>query len=65
MRPLDRIGKPIIVRPKKAVPATPCAMEVTTLFNCWRAIGVDAAACMESSRSLVECMMKRVYEPNF
>ena len=60
MRNLDRIGKPIVLKPKRIQLATPCADELTTVLNCWRSLGVDATSCAEVSKSLMTCMAKRV-----
>lgn len=60
MRPLDKIGKPLIIRPKKQMAATPCGVELATLLTCWRSLGVEASHCADSSRHLLQCMVKRV-----
>ncbi|KAJ3295507.1 hypothetical protein HDU79_009030 [Rhizoclosmatium sp. JEL0117] len=44
------------MRPAKMMRASPCATEISTLFNCWRALEVDAKGCMESARALAGCM---------
>ncbi|ORY45147.1 hypothetical protein BCR33DRAFT_634161, partial [Rhizoclosmatium globosum] len=48
--------KPLTMRPAKMMRASPCATEISTLFNCWRALEVDAKGCMESARALAGCM---------
>ncbi|KAI8611368.1 hypothetical protein BC830DRAFT_1041172, partial [Chytriomyces sp. MP71] len=48
--------KPLTMRPAKMMRATPCAAEISTLFNCWRAIDVDAPGCLEPARALATCM---------
>ena len=60
MRHIDKIGKPIVIRPKKVLEATPCAMELTTLLNCWRALATDASQCNDSAKALTQCMARRV-----
>ncbi|KAI9104999.1 hypothetical protein DFS34DRAFT_691202 [Phlyctochytrium arcticum] len=59
MRTIDKIKQPIVLRPPKIMSATPCAVEVATLFNCWRAISVDSAQCVESARALTTCMASK------
>jgi len=61
MKTLDKIGKPFTLRSKRVIEATPCAVELSTLFNCWRAIGVDASQCATTAKALVACMSKRVF----
>ncbi|TPX60684.1 hypothetical protein PhCBS80983_g01631 [Powellomyces hirtus] len=56
MRTLDKIKKPLALRPPKVQAATTCAVEVATLFNCWRAMSVDAPQCAESAKALMTCM---------
>ncbi|KAI8850850.1 hypothetical protein BC829DRAFT_388455 [Chytridium lagenaria] len=58
MRTLDKIKQPIKLRPPKMLRATPCAAEMSTLFNCWRALDVDAPGCMNTAKSLIACMGK-------
>ena len=60
MRTLDKIKQPLAIKPRKITPATPCAVEITTLFNCWRSIAVDAPACAESGKALIKCMQTKV-----
>ncbi|KAJ3184153.1 hypothetical protein HDU87_004999 [Geranomyces variabilis] len=56
MRAIDRIRKPLALRPPKVQSATACAVELATLFNCWRAMSVDAVQCAESGKALMTCM---------
>ncbi|KAJ3217919.1 hypothetical protein HDU67_007070 [Dinochytrium kinnereticum] len=58
MRTIDKIKQPIKLRPPKILRATPCAAEMSTLFNCWRSLDVDAPGCASSAKALVMCMAK-------
>ena len=56
MRTIDKIKQPLKLRPPQITRASPCANEISTLFNCWRAFEVDAAPCAASAAALVTCM---------
>ncbi|KAI8837419.1 hypothetical protein BJ741DRAFT_603427 [Chytriomyces cf. hyalinus JEL632] len=56
MRVIEKMHKPLAMRPAKMARAAPCATEISTLFNCWRAIDVDAPGCLEPARALATCM---------
>ncbi|KAI9009530.1 hypothetical protein HDU85_005378 [Gaertneriomyces sp. JEL0708] len=56
MRTIDKIKQPLALRPPKVTPATKCAVEVATLFNCWRAMSVDHVECKDSAKALMACM---------
>ncbi|KAJ3101400.1 hypothetical protein HDU97_001387 [Phlyctochytrium planicorne] len=58
MRTLDKIKQPVKLRPPKIMRATPCAAEMSTLFNCWRALEVDSPSCASSAQALIACMAK-------
>ncbi|KAI9209232.1 uncharacterized protein BJ171DRAFT_485801 [Polychytrium aggregatum] len=58
MRPIERYRKAVTLRPPKIQEATPCAIELSTLFNCWRATEVDSPKCAASAKALIQCMMK-------
>ncbi|KAJ3031134.1 UNVERIFIED_CONTAM: hypothetical protein HDU68_006265 [Siphonaria sp. JEL0065] len=53
---IEKIHKPLTMRPAKTMKAAPCAPEISTLFNCWRALDVDAKPCAESAKALALCM---------
>jgi hypothetical protein len=56
MRVIDRLKKPVIIKPRKTIPATPCALEIGNLFNCWRSFNNDQAKCAEGAAQLLACM---------
>eukprot|EP00842_Homolaphlyctis_polyrhiza_P004082 jgi/Hompol1/4675/HPOL_003831-RA len=56
MRVIEKIKRPIQLKPAKIMQATPCALEMSTLFNCWRALSVDASHCAASAAALTKCM---------
>ncbi|KAJ3007288.1 hypothetical protein HKX48_009220 [Thoreauomyces humboldtii] len=64
MRTLEKINRPLILRPPKVQSATSCAVEVATLFNCWRAMAVDAPQCAESAKALTTCMKAQATKKN-
>ncbi|KAI9335717.1 hypothetical protein BDR26DRAFT_1009167 [Obelidium mucronatum] len=49
---IEKINRPLTMRPAKTMKAAPCAPEISTLFNCWRALDVDAKGCTESAKAL-------------
>ncbi|KAL2913602.1 hypothetical protein HK105_206904 [Polyrhizophydium stewartii] len=59
MRVIEKLKRPIQLKPAKMLQATPCALEMTTMFNCWRAMSVDAAECGASARALAQCMTSK------
>ena len=59
MRTLDKIDRPLKMRPQRIMRAAPCATEISTLFNCWRAIDVDAPGCIAAAAQLRLCMNAR------
>ncbi|RKP04236.1 hypothetical protein CXG81DRAFT_8518 [Caulochytrium protostelioides] len=61
MRPIDKIQQPLQARPTKFRKATPCAVELSALFNCWRASAIDDPRCAESGTALAKCMS--TYQP--
>lgn len=47
---------PIHVRSKKVTKATPCAIEMAAMFNCWRAFSTDSPKCALAAVALNGCM---------
>ncbi|KAJ3408848.1 hypothetical protein HDV05_004739 [Chytridiales sp. JEL 0842] len=56
MRTIDKLKQPVKIRPPNMLRASPCATEISTLFNCWRALGVDSTGCANSAKALAGCM---------
>jgi hypothetical protein len=56
MRAIDKLKRPVILKPQKFSKATPCAAQLTKLFNCWRDSNIDAASCAALSLELTACM---------
>lgn len=56
MRIVDALAKPVRIKPRKIMAATPCAAETNQLFNCWRSSAVGSVGCAESAMLLVACM---------
>ena len=56
MRAIQKLKEPVIIKPPKITKATPCAIEIAGMFNCWRQSGVDSAKCAEFVTKLGQCM---------
>jgi hypothetical protein len=56
MRAIEKLKRPVILKPQKFTKATPCAAELTKLFNCWRDSKIDSQACAAFSLELTACM---------
>lgn len=57
MRTIDKIKQPIRARPPKIISRTPCAEELSALFNCWRAYSTtgDHPNCQNLLQKLMVC----------
>jgi hypothetical protein len=60
MRAFEKLKKPILLKPSKIIRATPCAKEITNLFNCWRATKIEAEECAAMAIALTACMTTKV-----
>jgi hypothetical protein len=58
MRVIQKLKEPLQVKPPKIQRATPCALEVANVFNCWRTGGVGAESCAKAAQQLITCMKK-------
>ncbi|KAJ3290581.1 hypothetical protein HK104_006664 [Borealophlyctis nickersoniae] len=57
MRPIDKVIKNrLVLKSPKVQKATPCATELSSLFNCWRALGTETAQCASAATALMACM---------
>jgi hypothetical protein len=56
MRVVQKLKEQVVIKPPKITKATPCALEIAGMFNCWRASGVDATKCAEFANRLTQCM---------
>ena len=54
--PKDLMKAPIQSRPVKIIKASPCALELTAMFNCWRSFSQDSSNCAVINASVVNCM---------
>ncbi|KAF7729010.1 hypothetical protein EC973_005041 [Apophysomyces ossiformis] len=52
--------KQLKVRPKKILEASPCIVEMGSLFECWATAGVDDKRCVTAAKALSDCMAKPV-----
>ncbi|KAJ3300901.1 hypothetical protein HDV03_001681 [Kappamyces sp. JEL0829] len=59
MRSIDKLKKPVLLKPGKIIRATPCAKEITNLFNCWRTTKIEAAECSAMAVALTACMTQK------
>ncbi|KAI8926782.1 hypothetical protein BC831DRAFT_455023 [Entophlyctis helioformis] len=59
MRAIEKLKRPLQLKPPKVTQATPCALELSTMFNCWRALSVDASECASSAKALSQCMASK------
>ena len=65
MRAVEKLKRPILLKPKKTTKATPCAPEITNLFNCWRNHGnMDEKSCLQSVLLLKNCMKTKASGAN-
>ncbi|KAJ3341826.1 hypothetical protein HDU93_003947 [Gonapodya sp. JEL0774] len=55
---VKKLKSPLKIRPRKEIAATPCAVELTTLFNCWRSFGVDTPNCLMAAKGVTDCVAK-------
>ena len=62
MRAIERLKRPIQIKPTRLQQATPCALEISTMFNCWRAMSVDANGCAGAAAALTVCMTSKVVD---
>ncbi|KAJ3270604.1 hypothetical protein HDV01_007700 [Terramyces sp. JEL0728] len=59
MRVIQKLKEPVVLRPKRIIKATPCATEVSNLFNCWRNGKIDAESCAVLAAQLTACMASK------
>lgn len=59
MKVVDRLKKDVRITSRSVQKAAPCAQEIGTVFNCWRANNFDTKACALAAAELVECMKSR------
>jgi hypothetical protein len=59
MRVVQKLKEPITLKPSKTIKATPCAMQINFLFNCWKSNELSDAKCREGITKLKECMRKK------
>ncbi|KAI0685492.1 hypothetical protein BC835DRAFT_1383839 [Cytidiella melzeri] len=50
--------KQVRIRPRKAQPANPCAVELMSLLSCWTASSDlhSMGPCAEASQAMIQCM---------
>ncbi|KAH6594474.1 hypothetical protein BASA61_004011 [Batrachochytrium salamandrivorans] len=63
MRVIEKLKRPIQLKPIKLQQATPCAMEISAMFNCWRAMSIDATSCAAAAGALTLCMTAKAKSP--
>ncbi|ORZ35510.1 hypothetical protein BCR44DRAFT_39347 [Catenaria anguillulae PL171] len=44
------------LRPRAFLQTAPCAAEMTALFNCWSASGIEGAPCKEAALNVSKCI---------
>ncbi|PVU88227.1 hypothetical protein BB559_003189 [Furculomyces boomerangus] len=50
--------KKLRVKPKKFINPTSCAIEMTSLLNCWSSLTIDDSRCANSAKALMLCVQK-------
>lgn len=56
MRTIDKLKQPITLKRGKMYTASPCAQEMTLLFNCWRTLSLGNPGCESASKVLMNCI---------